>query len=142
MKKKVFRYKFVYWLALLVNVIFFISFGYGIYNRVVLNSVFDLYSLIIFIITVLSALSFILLIKKNKLSILTFSISLILISSTITFSIIKSILEGSFGGDSIDYIMPPIVYFVLLGLLFLIIKYKSKVDYFQLEINQIGQKEE
>ncbi|KUJ52270.1 hypothetical protein [Chryseobacterium sp. JAH] len=142
MKKKVFRYKFVYWLALLVNVIFFISFGYGIYNRVVLNSVFDLYSLIIFIITVLSALSFILLIKKNKLSILTFSILLILISSTITFSIIKSILEGSFGGDSIDYIMPPIVYFVLLGLLFLIIKYKSKVDYFQLEINQIGQKEE
>ena len=142
MKKKVFRYKFVYWLALLVNVIFFISFGYGIYNRVVLNSVFDLYSLIIFIITVLSALSFILLIKKNKLSILTFSISLILISSTITFSIIKSILEGSFGGDSIDYIMPPIVYFLLLGLLFLIIKYKSKVDYFQLEINQIGQKEE
>ena len=142
MKKKVFRYKFVYWLALLVNVIFFMSFGYGIYNRVVLNSVFDLYSLIIFIITVLSALSFILLIKKNKLSILTFSISLILISSTITFSIIKSILEGSFGGDSIDYIMPPIVYFVLLGLLFLIIKYKSKVDYFQLEINQIGQKEE
>ncbi|MCW3168244.1 hypothetical protein OMO38_06865 [Chryseobacterium sp. 09-1422] len=142
MKKKVFRYKFVYWLALLVNVIFFISFGYGIYNRVVLNSVFDLYSIIIFIITVLSALSFILLIKKNKLSILTFSISLILISSTITFSIIKSILEGSFGGDSIDYIMPPIVYFVLLGLLFLIIKYKSKVDYFQLEINQIGQKEE
>lgn len=142
MKKKVFRYKFVYWLALLVNVIFFISFGYGIYNRVVLNTVFDLYSIIILIITVLSALSFILLIKKNKLSILTFSISLILISSTITFSIIKSILEGSFGGDSIDYIMPPIVYFVLLGLLFLIIKYKSKVDYFQLEINQIGQKEE
>lgn len=142
MKKKVFRYKFVYWLALLVNVIFFISFGYGIYNRVVLNSVFDLYSLIIFIITVLSALSFILLIKKNKLSILTFSISLILISSTITFSIIKSTLEGSFGGDSIDYIMPPIVYFVLLGLLFLIIKYKSKVDYCHLEINQIGQKEE
>lgn len=142
MKKKVFRYKFVYWLALLVNVIFIISFGYGIYNRVVLNSVFDLYSLIIFIITVLSALSFMLLIKKNKLSILTFSTSLILISSLITFSIIKSILEGSFGGDSIDYIMPPIVYFVLLGLLFLIIKYKSKVDYFQLEINQIGQKEE
>lgn len=142
MKKKVFKYKFVYWLALLVNVIFLISFGYGIYNRVVLNSVFDIYSTIIFLITVLSVLSFILLIKKNKLSILTFSISLILIFSTITFSIIESILKGSFGGDSIDYIMPPIIYFVLLGLLFLIIKYKSKIDYFQLEINQIGQKEE
>lgn len=93
-------------------------------------------------IPVFSVLSIILLLKKNKLSILTFSISLILISLTITFSIIKTIFDGGFGGDSMDYIMPPIVYFVLFGLLFLIIKYKSKVDHFQLEINQIGQKEE
>jgi len=142
MKRKVFKYKFVYWVALLVNVIFFISFGYGIYNRIVVNAVFDLYSMIIFLIAVLSVLSFLLLIKKNKLSILTFSISLILISSTITFSIVKSIFDGGFGGDSMDYIMPPIVYFLLFGLLFLIIKYKSKVDYFQSEIDQIGQREE
>ncbi|CAD7816641.1 hypothetical protein CHRY9390_03210 [Chryseobacterium aquaeductus] len=142
MKKKVFKYKFVYWVALLVNVIFLIAFGFGIYNRVFLNSVFDIYSIIIFIIAVLSVLSFILLIKKNKLSILTFSISLVLISLTIAFSIIKAIFEGHYGNGSLDYIMPSIIYSILFSLLFLIIKFKSKNDYFQLEIDQIGQKEE
>ncbi|MCU7616119.1 hypothetical protein NZ698_02815 [Chryseobacterium sp. PBS4-4] len=141
MKKKVFKYKFIYWIALLVNLFFFIAFGFGIYNRIVLNSIFDLYSVIIFIVAILSVLSSLLLIKKNNLSILTFSISLVLISSMIAFSIIKAIFEGYYGNDSLDYIMPPIIYSILFGLLFLIIKYKSNNDHFQLEIDQIGQEE-
>lgn len=139
MKKKVFKYKFVYWIAVLFNVIFFIAFGIGTYNRIILNSLFDLNSIIVFIVAILSVTSFLLLITKNNLSILTFSISLVLISSMIAFSIIKAIFEGYYGNDSLDYIMPPIMYSILLGLLFLIIKYKSNNDHLQLEIDQIGQ---
>ncbi|KQK25971.1 hypothetical protein AR438_10325 [Chryseobacterium aquaticum] len=139
MKKKVFKYKFVYCIAVLFNVIFFIAFGIGTYNRIILNSLFDLNSIIVFIVAILSVTSFLLLITKNNLSILTFSISLVLISSMIAFSIIKAIFEGYYGNDSLDYIMPPIMYSILLGLLFLIIKYKSNNDHLQLEIDQIGQ---
>ncbi|AZA86183.1 hypothetical protein EG349_04975 [Chryseobacterium shandongense] len=69
MKRKVFRYKFVYWIAILINVIFSVAFGFGIYNRIVINSIFDIYSAVIFIILGLSLLSLIFLIKKvNYLS--------------------------------------------------------------------------
>lgn len=141
MKRKVFRYKFVYWIAILINVIFSVAFGFGIYNRIVINSIFDIYSAVIFIILGLSLLSLIFLIKKSKLSVLTFSVSLILIFITITFGIAKSIFGGYFGNDSMDYIMPPIIYSILFSLFFLITKYKSKVDYDLLEIDQIGQRE-
>jgi hypothetical protein len=34
--------------------------------------------------------------------------------------------------------MTPIVYSILFGLQFLTVKYRFKIDYLQLEINQIG----
>ena len=140
MEKKVFKYKVVYWIVLLVNVIFFIAFVIGTYNRIIINSLFDVYSIIVFIITILSFLSLLLLIKKSKLSILFFSIFLTVFFLTITFGIIRTILNGNFGYNPMDYIMPPIIYSILFVLFFIIIKYKYKVDY-HLEIDQIGRKE-
>jgi len=138
MKKKVFKYKFVYWIALIVNIIFCIAFGFGLYNRIIINSLFDIYTVLIFIIEMLSFSSVLLLINKSKLSILTYSISLILIFLIITFGIFKKLFLKNFGNDSMDYIMTPIVYSILLGLFFLIIKYRIKTDFIQLEIDEIG----
>lgn len=138
MKKKVFKYKFVYWIALIVNIIFCIAFGFGLYNRIIINSLFDIYTVLIFIIEMLSFSSVLLLINKSKLSIVTYSISLILIFLIITFGIFKKLFLKNFGNDSMDYIMTPIVYSILLGLFFLIIKYRIKTDFIQLEIDEIG----
>lgn len=138
MKKKVFKYKFVYWIALIVNIIFCIAFGFGLYNRIIINSLFDIFTVLIFIIEMLSFSSVLLLINKSKLSILTYSISLILIFLIITFGIFKKLFLKNFGNDSMDYIMTPIVYSILLGLFFLIIKYRIKTDFIQLEIDEIG----
>lgn len=139
MKKKVFKYKFVYWIVILVNIFFCIAFGFGLYNRIMINSLFDIYTILIFIIEVLSFLSLLLLINKNKSSILTCSISLILIFLIITFGIFRKVFFKDFGHDSMDYFMPPIVYTILFGLFFLIMKYRVRTDYIQLEINEIGQ---
>lgn len=138
MKKRVFKYKFVYWIALIVNVIFCIAFGFGLYNRIIINLLFDIYTVLIFIIGMLSFSSVLLLINKSKLSILTYSISLILIFLIITFGIFKKLFLKNFGNDSMDYIMTPIVYSILFGLFFLIIKYRVKTDFIQLEIDEIG----
>jgi len=83
----------------------------------------------------LSFSSVLLLINKSKLSILTYSISLILIFLIITFGIFKKLFLKNFGNDSI---MTPIIYSILLGLFFLIIKYRVKTDFIQLEIDEIG----
>ncbi|MNU15149.1 hypothetical protein D3C71_32750 [compost metagenome] len=138
MKKRVFKYKFAYWIALIVNIIFCIAFGFGLYNRIIINSLFDIYTVLIFIIEMLSFSSVLLLINKSKLSILTYSISLILIFLIITFGIFKKLFLKNFGNDSMDYIMTPIVYSILFGLFFLIIKYRIKTDFIQLEIDEIG----
>ncbi|MDO3426668.1 hypothetical protein [Chryseobacterium urinae] len=142
MEKKVFKYKFVYWIAILTNIIFCIAFGFGLYNKIISNLLFDIYTALIFIIEILSFQSLILLVKKNKISVLTFSISLILIFLIITFGISKKIFLGDFGNNDMDYIMTPIVYSILFGLQFLIIKYRFKIDYLQLEINQIGENQD
>jgi amino acid transporter len=139
MKKKIFKYKAVYWITLIVNIIFCIAFGFGLYNRIIINSLFDIYTVLIFIIETLSFSSVLLLISKSKLSILTHSISLILIFLIITFGIFKKLYFRNFGNDSMDYLMTPIVCSILFGLFFLIIKYRVKTDFIQLEIDEIGQ---
>jgi len=145
--KKVFQYKLVYWIALLINGVFATLFGFAFYTRVITNSFLNtkdfIYSILIFLIGALSALSLFLLIKKSGSSILTFSITLILILIIFSYGIFESIfIIKDFGGDILDYTLMPAIYFILFGLLFIIQKYKFKKGIIPLEIEEIGKHKE
>lgn len=144
--KKVFQYKLVYWIALLINCIFVTLFGFAFYTRVITNSFLEtkdfIDSILIFLIALLSTLSLFFLIKKNRYAILTFSATLIIILIIFSYGIFEAIFIAKDFGGVLDYILMPAIYFILFGLLFIIQKYKFKGKVIPLEIEEIGKHKE
>lgn len=143
MKRKVFRYKFVYWIILLLNIFLFVSFALGIYNRIEANYFDDLLDVLSFIIinviSILSLISLVLLIKKNKKSIIVFSGVLLLILFIILSAILYSIfIVKDFGENTTDFYLAPTLCLTILSILFSIHKFKYKKNLYELEIEEIG----
>lgn len=143
MEKKVFKYKFVYLATLSLNIFLFISFSLGVYNRIILNYFDDFLDIISFVvlftISILSLISLILFIGKNKNSIIVFSTVLLLILLIFTCAIFYSIfIVKDFGESIIDFYLVPILYLVILSVLLGIYKFKYKQNISELEIEEIG----
>ncbi|MBM7420621.1 magnesium-transporting ATPase (P-type) [Chryseobacterium sp. BIGb0186] len=144
MKKRVFKYKFVYWIILSLNIILFISFSIGLINRIETdnfdNSI-DVFSFVaIIMICILSFSSLIMFIIKNKNSIITFSAVLFLILLIISFFLFYSIfIVKDFGENSTDFYTVPLVYGIILGILFITNYFKFRKNINELEIEELGQ---
>lgn len=147
MKKKVFKYKFVYWLILSINIFLFISFLIGLINRIEtdnFNNLIDIFSFIaIILICILSLSSLIIFFIKNKNSIITFSAVLFLILLIITFFLFYSLfIIKDFGENFTDFYTVPLVYGIILGILFITNYFKFRKDFNEFEIEEIGQKQD
>ncbi|PTT68024.1 hypothetical protein DBR25_20645, partial [Chryseobacterium sp. HMWF001] len=121
MQKKVFKYKFVYWLAILLSVIFMISFGIASFSRIITNSFNDLndilFSITTFSIFILSIISSVSLILKNKSSVIILSSLLVSITITLSLGILISFfIFKDFGINKSDYIIAFCMYLLLFGL--------------------------
>lgn len=143
MKKKVFKYKFVYWIILLLNITISISFLVGVDNRIEtkdFDSILDVFSFTaITLISILSLISFVMLIIKNKNSTIVFSVVVLLILLLISVFLSYSIfVVKDFGENKADFYTAPIPYLIIFGVLFLIHKYKSIDKFEYLEIDEIG----
>lgn len=143
MKRKVFKYKFVYWIILLLNITISISFFVGVDNRIEtkdFDSILDVFSFTaITLISILSLISLVMLIIKNKNSTIVFSVVVLLILLLISVFLIYSIfVVKDFGENKADFYTAPIPYLIIFGVLFLIHKYKSIDKFEYLEIDEIG----
>jgi len=143
MKKRVFKYKFVYWIILLLNITILISFLVGVDNRIEtkdFDSILDVFSFTaITLISILSLISLVMLIIKNKNSTIVFSVVVLLILLLISVFLIYSIfVVKDFGENKADFYTAPIPYLIIFGVLFLIHKYKSIEKFEYLEIDEIG----
>ncbi len=145
MKRKVFKYKFVYWIAVLVNLIvtiLYMNYSYSIF----LNSTFetkDLFSIsLIFLTALFSVFVLIFLIIKHKLAVLLYSIFLILIIVIFFKTIFEALSDSknfTNGAQPADYIISSVVYLLFFGSIFILIqKYKFKNIANDLEIDEIG----
>lgn len=145
MKRKVFKYKWVYWVAIMVNLIVMIlycNYSYSIF----LNSTFetkDLFSIsLIFLTALYSVLTIFFLIIKHKIAVLLYSIFLILIFIMFLKTIIEALGDEknlTKGVEPMDYIISSIVYSLFFGIVFFIVqKYKFKNISNDLEIDEIG----
>lgn len=146
MKGKVFKNKFVFWTILLLNIILLISFSIGIYNKIenyYADDFIDVLLLaIISVVTLLSFISLTLFITKNKNSIIVFSAVLILILLFISVFVFYSIfIVKDFGENVTDLYTVSGVYFIIFGILFIIHKFKYRQDLFELELEEIGTRE-
>ncbi|SMP34196.1 hypothetical protein [Chryseobacterium profundimaris] len=147
MRRKVFRYKFVYWIILLLNIFLFVSFSLGVYNRIETNYFDDLFDVLSFIIinviSILSLISLVLLIKKNKESIIVFSGVLLLILFIILSAIFYSIfIVKDFGENTMDFYLAPALCLMIWGILFGMHKFKYKQNLYEFEIEEIGKHNE
>lgn len=146
MKGKVFKNKFVFWTILLLNIILLISFSFGIYNKIenyYADDFIDVLLLaVISVVTLLSFISLTLFITKNKNSIIVFSAVLILILLFISIFVFYSIfIVKDFGENVTDLYTVPGVYFIIFGILFICHKFKYRQDLFELELEEIGTRE-
>jgi hypothetical protein len=143
MKRKVFKYKFVYWIILLLNITISISFLVGVNNRIDtkdFDSILDVFSFTaVTLISILSLISLVMLIRKNKNSTIVFSVVVLLILLTISVFLSYSIfVVKDFGENKADFYTAPIPYLIIFGVLFLIHQYKSNDNFEYLEIEEIG----
>jgi hypothetical protein len=119
-----------------------VSFGFACLNRIITNSFNGLneilFSITTFSIFILSTISLISLILKNKNSVIILSGLLILIIITLSLGVLMSFfLIKDFGENKSDYFIAPCLYLILFGLLFLI--RRSKYEEIQYEnIEEIG----
>lgn len=147
MKRKIFKSKFVFWTILLLNIFLFTSFSFGVYNRIESDYFDDFLDVLSFgvinLITVLLFISLILLIIKNKNSIIVFSVVLILMLLLISIFIFYSIfIIKDFGDNPTDFYIVPLIYLVIFGILLVIHKFKYKQNLYELEIEEIGKYED
>jgi len=130
MRRKVFRYKTVYWFTIMLSFILMLAFGFAVYNRWITNSFNNgeeiLFSITTFSIAVLSMLSFFSLIFKKKYSINLLFGLLVLIMITISLGILRTIfILKSFGDDKLDYFLAFSLYLVLFGILYIVRRFKA-----------------
>lgn len=130
MKRKIFRYKAVYWFTVLLSFILMIAFGFGCHNRWITNSFSSgeeiLFSITTFSIAVLATLSFFSLILKNKKSVGLLSGLLLLILITASLGILRTVfISKNFGINRMDYFLAFGFYLVLFGLLYIVRRFKA-----------------
>ncbi|MDN5478897.1 MAG: hypothetical protein L0G39_18385 [Chryseobacterium sp.] len=145
MKRPIFQYRLIYWIAILVNIS--ISFFYGTFTySMAASSDIDskeFFSVLLIAITwILSLVSLFFLIKKHKLASVVHSLVLILV----IINFLKIIFEAVFykqklqeGLSSEDYIISSAIYLLFFGIWLIVVRYyrfiDSKVD---LQIENIG----
>ncbi|MDH6253274.1 putative neutral ceramidase superfamily lipid hydrolase [Chryseobacterium sp. H1D6B] len=137
MNRRIFKYKLVYYLAILVNIILLFLSGMSILS---LFKKFDLFYLIIVSISIIcDVFAMIYLIRKYKKAVLFLNISLSLIITFNAYYVLLKVLSKGFYGL---LHFPNFLWFVLSLLLLLIInKYKVQGNNYN-EIEEIGQKQE
>ncbi|MBD8081392.1 hypothetical protein [Chryseobacterium caseinilyticum] len=146
MKRRVFKYKIVYWLILLINLILLIGFSLGLINRIETET-FDEYTGVLsycalILLFILSLASLIMFIVKNKYSIITFSSVIFVIFLTISFFVFYSVfIIKDFGENTSDFYDLPVVYGIIGAILFITNYFKFKEDFSKLEIDEIGKSE-
>ena len=146
MKGKIFKNKFVFWTVLLLNIFLLSSFSFGIYYRMqtdYFDDVLDVLSFVVInLITLLSLISLTLLIIKNKISVVVFSGVLIMMLLLFSIFIFYSVfIVKDFGENVTDFYIVPIMYFIILGILFIIHKFKYRQNLYECEIEKIGTRE-
>jgi len=137
MKRKIFQYGVVYWLAILINAIiafFYLNYCYSILISSHINSKDILPLALIVLIGGFSPVALFFLIKRHRLAVLTQSILLLLI----VINILGALLMDVFFFKS-DYVLSYGMYFLLFGLWFIIVrKYRFKGSKVDLQIESIG----
>lgn len=126
---------------MLMNLVLLSGFGFAFINNLYAASPVSLHNLTFFSIAVLSGTTLYLLVKNNKKAIVTCTLAVLIMLSLITYSLFRTVFSRGYSKDSIDYIMPPIIYSIVFGYLFLIhiFKYNPERDHQKSEIDQIGQ---
>lgn len=119
-----------------------VSFGFACLNRIVTNSFNGLkeilFSITTFSIFILSTISLISLILKNKNSVFILSGLLILIIITLSLGVLMSFfIIKDFGENKSDYFVASCLYLIVFGLLFLIRRFKYKEVQYE-NIEEIG----
>lgn len=145
MKKKIFKYKLVYWVSLITNFVTVGIFGFASYNRLSVgaySNVRDIvFSTTTFSIAVTSLISLFFLLSKNRNSVKTFSIMLILLLSTFSIGILDSmIIKGDFDYDKFTISLVFFMYAITVGFLLMARKFRIKEDFRFVEIDEIGTK--
>ncbi len=143
MKRKIFKYKFIYWLILVLNIVIVISFGFGTFNRISEYSLNDIEEILFTITTlsifILSIVLLVLLILKNKKSVIILSCLFTLVMMTFSIGIFESIfIVKDFGEDKTDYFLAFFLYLIVFGILFIIQRFKFKEKLYEIEIDSIG----
>lgn len=138
MKRKLFKYKVVYYLAITISLILFLV------STLSLFSVFKDFSIFKFLITgfsiVVNSFAFVNLVEKYDKAILFLNLSLALFTIFTGYYALILILKNGFHG-MMSY--PDLKFFLLfVVILFIVNKYKIKGDQDYNEIDNIGQNEE
>lgn len=144
MKKKLYKYKWVYWLIILITIIYSITFNFATYTRIKNTKYFTeniYHNILILIIGLLSLFTLYFLIRKNNYAIIFFNISNSLILFAIVFNIFKRIFLPRYLFIQEDYIFFPI--FIVLFSLFIFInkRFTYLGNNFVDEIDEIGKSE-
>lgn len=148
-KKKIFRYKFVYWINLIFTFSLSLLYNFALYTRIynyVLYKTptidFGIITLIVFLCGILSVITFIMLIFKNKKSILLFTILLVLVAFNLFYGIYSLRRNIEKHDDYYDYYGVFLISLIIFGLIFMAHKYRDRTDYKNLnEIEEIGKPE-
>lgn len=145
MKRPVFQYKSIYWIAILVNITVLFLYGNTSYSILASSEIYtgDFISISLIIITwIFSLISLFFLIKKHRLSIIIHSVVIVLVILNFLQIIFKArsykgiIKEGH---TSEDYMISSVIYLVIFGIwLVLIQKYKFRDSQVDLQIEEIG----
>lgn len=141
MRKKLYKYKWVYWLILIVTILYSYSFNYATYTRIKNTSYLSrdiIYDFLVLIIGVLSLLTLFFLVKKNVWSIKTFNISNSLLLVSLISSVIKKIILKNRTLTSDDYIFFPIFTSIFCLFIFINNRFKIKENMDFDEIDEIG----
>ena len=143
MKKKLFKYKFVYWLIILINILLVLTFTalfLSLYDDFLKGDLEEDISFIAICISwVLLIFSLILFILKSKIAILTLTIQLTILFLMISIPLFYSIfIENDFGENKSDYFTVPLIYLIIFGFLFVLQKFKYVENFSEIEIDEIG----
>ena len=146
MNKKIFKYKFVYWITISLNILFlitFVSLFFSLFEESIRDGKEELvYLIAIFFSCILLFTSLILFILKNKNAIIVLTIQLTILFFMMSIPLFYSLfIEKDFSENTSDYFIVPIFYLIICGFLFMIYKFKYKTDFSDNEIDEIGKAE-
>lgn len=149
MKRKVFQYGLMYWLAVLINIIisyYHIAYSYSILISPYIDSKDIFFLTFIVLVGIFSVVSLYFLLTKHRLAILTYSILLVLININILVCIFEAAVyneKTKNGTPHSDYLLSLGIYLFIFGLWFIIIRrYRYKRGIADPEIENIGKHED